>query len=140
MSEERERIDLRGLRLGRPSPALRPRTLGAVRAALAGRPDPAPEPMAGWRWREWRLEAALVAGIAACALLLPALGRPPADLRPPLPVTAAVSDNEAVVDHLGLDDLKPYLRLRQAIARRLPEPEPRHPYHARLRDFHLDES
>ncbi len=149
MNEERQRTvdsleDLKGLRLGRPDPALRQRTLGAVRAVLAGWPDPAPEPEAaghGWGWwREWRLEAALAAGIAVCALLLPALGRLPADLRPPSPpATAAVSDHEAIVDQLGLDELKPYIRIRQAIARRLPEPEPRTPYHertARTLDLH----
>ncbi len=131
-SEKRQRVedlfeDLRALRLGRPDPFLRQRTLSAVRAAL-----PAPGPAPGRWWREWRLEAALAAGIAACALLLPALDRLPADLRPPSPpATAAVSDHEAIVDQLGLDDLKPYFRLRQAIARRLPEPEPRTPYHAR---------
>lgn len=137
MSEERERIDLRRLRLGRPDPALKTRTLAQVRAALADA-----EPVGAWRWREWRewrLEAALAAGIAACVLLLAALGRPPADLRPPAPAPAAASADEALVDRLGLDDLKPYILLRRAIARRLPEPEGRYPYNEQLRDFHFDE-
>ena len=138
MSEERRRIDLRGLRLGRPDPHLRTRTLAAARAELRAALD-ASEPTGLRRWREWRLEAALAAGIAACALLLPAFGRLPVDLRPPSPASrTAISDSEAVVDQLGFDDLKPYFRLRQAIARRLPEPEPRYPDHERLRELHLD--
>lgn len=114
---------LEGLRLGRPDPALRHRTLRAVRAALA----PTPEPVA--RWRAWRVEAALVAAIAACALPLPVLGRLPAELRPSGAPSLVADVSEATLDPLDLDDLEPYIRVRLALARRDLDPKPRYSSH-----------
>ena len=114
---------LGALRLGRPDPALRQRTLSAVRAALAATPEPAP------RWRAWRVEAALAGAIAVCALLLPALDGLPAELRSPPPASLLADGSGATLEPLDLGDLEPYIRFRLALARRNPDPERRYPTH-----------
>ena len=115
---------LGALRLGRPDPALRQRTLRAVGTALAATPQRA------FQWRAWRVEVALAGAIAICASLLPAFDGLPAELRPP-PVGSVPADGlDATTELLELDDLEPYIRVRRALARRNPHPEPRYPTHA----------
>lgn len=118
-----------GLRLGLPAPTLRQRTLAEVRAALARREE------RPW-WSAWRLEAALGAAIAACVLLLPVVLGPGADPSASSPAAAEPLGLEGLDD---LDDLESYLRWRQALARRFPEPE-RGFDHAKFRTFDLDPS
>lgn len=127
MKEEREptREIFRGLRLGRPSPALRANALRAVRQAL-DKSEPAAT-LPGWQgwWREWRLEAALATAIVFCASLAPVLGRPAADLHPAQ--ATAEADLELIAEP-DLDSIESsYYQYRQAIARRFPKPEPRYP-------------
>ncbi len=118
MRQDRDLMEerLRGLRLGRPHPALRQRTRGALRRALTA-PEPAPGFRLPWWLAEWRLEGALAISILICFGLAAALPPLPAELHAPRAAPPA-PDLEAVVNRLDIDDLEPYLQLRLVIAQR----------------------
>ena len=114
---------LDALRLGRPTPALRQRTVSAVRAALAATPAPVS------RWHAWRIEAALAGAIAVCALLLLVVDGLPAELRPEPAASLLADGSGATLASLDSGTLEPYIRVRLALARRNPDSEPRYPTH-----------
>jgi hypothetical protein len=118
MKDEDERITerLRKVRLKGPDPGLRERTLRAVREELSRERQPA-----GWRpWlARWRVELALVSGIAACLVLIPLLnGMAVPDGRDaPAVRTAEVERMVEQMEPLGMNgNLESYVRLRLAAA------------------------